>query len=68
MERFDKLDGRVEGVDPRKLDRMVVTHYGGVEIDEPLEFICGVVDPEAFDDINKTEPPVIRTDEVELDG
>ncbi len=68
VERFDKLDGRVEGVDPRKLDRMVVTHYGGVEIDEPLEFICGVVDPEAFDDINKTEPPVIRTDEVELDG
>lgn len=68
VERFDSLDGRIDGVDPRKLDRMVITHYGGVEIDEPLEFICGVVEPEAFDDINKTEPPVIRTDGVELDG
>ncbi|MDE6483239.1 MAG: hypothetical protein K2L01_05725 [Rikenellaceae bacterium] len=68
VERFDKLDGNIEGVDPRSLDRMVVEHYGGVEIDEPLEFILGVVDPVAFDDINKTEPPVIRTDEVRLDG
>lgn len=68
VERFDSLDGSIEGVDPHRLDRMVITHYGGVEIDEPLELICGVVDPEALDDINKTEPPVIRRDEVGLDG
>jgi len=68
VEGFDSLDGSVEGVDPRRLDGMVVTHYGGVEIDEPLEFLCGIVDPEALDDINNTEPHVIRTDAAEIYG
>ncbi len=68
VERFDSLDGSVEGVDPRRLDGMVVTHYGGVEIDEPLEFLCGIVDPEALDEINNIEPHVIRTDAAETDG
>lgn len=61
FDSINKLDGvkSVDGISSKDIDEIEVKHYGGIEVDEPLEFLCGVIEPEAIEDtetiIDETE-------------